>query len=670
MLCASTLLAKTAETHYFRARLSPANEVPAVDYAGSGACTAVVHIVRGDNGQIESGSVDFHMNLRAPEAVNYTGAHIHEGAAGTNGPVVINAAHTTTATPAGLTHFVRPAYVAADNQVAVTTLTGLLLNPAGYYFNVHTSVFPGGAVRGQMERAEVRTFGTIMSPLNEVPALPADSGRGTALTTLIFTRNEAGQVNGATVQLTSTVTFPEPLTITGFHIHDGAAGINGPVTINSSLPVAGSPITSANPTIVSVGADGFFDVDLSVASAASTVRGLLVNPAGYYMNVHTTTAPGGLVRGQLRTMDRLVYQVEPSPANEVPPITGLNASGTGLVIVSTLRNENGSVLAAMTTFDMNYRFPTDIVLTGMHLHTGRAGENGPVTVNSGLVRREVPGGQGNITLNSTFAAEGAALEAQDLLVRSPDALYFNLHTSDNPGGAIRAQVAGAIGTPVITSVVSANLVPTSTTLAPGGAFTIFGRNLSRVTGTLEGWQGVSVPDTLNGVAIGLGAGRARLLFVSPTQVNGLAPFDVVAGMNAVAIFNGASFSAPATVRVAAAAPAIFAGFVLDADTQLPYTDARPAAAGNTIAVFSTGLGATLPGFPSGNVTPNGIFLAAPATATIGGVAAEVVGSAAVPGSFGLYATAIRVPAGAGTGPRPLQLRMGDALSNMVMVPLR
>ena len=53
MICAGALLASTAETHYFRAKLSSANEVPVNDYTGTGACTAVVHIVRGDNGRLK-----------------------------------------------------------------------------------------------------------------------------------------------------------------------------------------------------------------------------------------------------------------------------------------------------------------------------------------------------------------------------------------------------------------------------------------------------------------------------------------------------------------------------------------------------------------------------------------------------------------------------------------
>jgi hypothetical protein len=68
-----------------------------------------------------------------------TAAHIHEGAAGTSGGVVVNFNAT----------FVNGAAsgsVTADQS----TLDAIVANPSGYYVNVHTSNFPDGAVRGQL----------------------------------------------------------------------------------------------------------------------------------------------------------------------------------------------------------------------------------------------------------------------------------------------------------------------------------------------------------------------------------------------------------------------------------------------------------------------------------------------------------------------------------------
>ena len=68
-----------------------------------------------------------------------TAAHIHMGAAGTNGPVIVPFTKTgpdTFAPPAGTT-------VTADQYAAY--LAGNL------YVNVHSAEFPGGAMRAQLK---------------------------------------------------------------------------------------------------------------------------------------------------------------------------------------------------------------------------------------------------------------------------------------------------------------------------------------------------------------------------------------------------------------------------------------------------------------------------------------------------------------------------------------
>jgi hypothetical protein len=66
--------------------------------------------------------------------------HIHVGEAGTNGPIVVN-------------FFTDPQGVVPSSgcvDVDRETAQNILRNPAGYYFNLHNAVFPGGAIRGQL----------------------------------------------------------------------------------------------------------------------------------------------------------------------------------------------------------------------------------------------------------------------------------------------------------------------------------------------------------------------------------------------------------------------------------------------------------------------------------------------------------------------------------------
>jgi hypothetical protein len=74
-----------------------------------------------------------------------TAAHIHEGAAGTNGPVVVTLAPPADGNAADcLTEGETGKF--AEGQ----TVAEILQNPQHYYVNVHNAEFPGGAVRGQL----------------------------------------------------------------------------------------------------------------------------------------------------------------------------------------------------------------------------------------------------------------------------------------------------------------------------------------------------------------------------------------------------------------------------------------------------------------------------------------------------------------------------------------
>ena len=70
-------------------------------------------------------------------------AHIHRGARGVNGPIVIPLRAPTAGSPGAAAGCVRaPSAVLSD----------ISAHPLRYYANVHTMAFPGGAVRGQLFR--------------------------------------------------------------------------------------------------------------------------------------------------------------------------------------------------------------------------------------------------------------------------------------------------------------------------------------------------------------------------------------------------------------------------------------------------------------------------------------------------------------------------------------
>jgi hypothetical protein len=69
-----------------------------------------------------------------------TGAHIHEGASGKEGPVKVQLEAPKAGSAKGCTK--------ADASV----IKAIMQDPAGYYVNVHNAAFPKGAVRGQLSK--------------------------------------------------------------------------------------------------------------------------------------------------------------------------------------------------------------------------------------------------------------------------------------------------------------------------------------------------------------------------------------------------------------------------------------------------------------------------------------------------------------------------------------
>ena len=141
----------------FSAQLSAANEVPPVTNAesgGRGTATITFNVPR-DTAGVPSGggSATFTVQLNGfPAGSIAQAAHIHPGATGVNGGVLVN----TTLSPAA------PVLLSDGtgnisitiNNLSQENATNIYNNPAGFYFNVHTPVNPGGAVRGQMVRVQ------------------------------------------------------------------------------------------------------------------------------------------------------------------------------------------------------------------------------------------------------------------------------------------------------------------------------------------------------------------------------------------------------------------------------------------------------------------------------------------------------------------------------------
>ena len=79
--------------------------------------------------------------LKTKDLTNITGSHIHAGVRGVTSEIVV-------------TIDAQRFNISGENCVKapISLVRAMTANPSSYYFNVHTTTFPGGAVRGQLAR--------------------------------------------------------------------------------------------------------------------------------------------------------------------------------------------------------------------------------------------------------------------------------------------------------------------------------------------------------------------------------------------------------------------------------------------------------------------------------------------------------------------------------------
>jgi len=181
-----------------------------------------------------------------------------------------------------------------------------------------------------------------------------------------------------------------------------------------------------------------------------------------------------------------------------------------------------------------------------------------------------------------------------------------------------------------------------------------------------------LPTTLAGATVRVNGRAAPLFFASPGQVNFQIPAGTAAGNATVTITCGASASAPVTIFLMAAAPAIFttnatgmgATAAVDALTgaPAPFNATRPNGEPNIIAIFGTGLGADATDV-DGNVN-------ASVQATIDGQPVTVLYAGRAPGFVGLNQFNVMFPVGITSGTHTLAIARSGVTSNLVTITIR
>lgn len=144
----------------FTAILLPSNEVPPVtnaDVSASGTMQMTMTVTRDAANNITGATYDFTVTVTGfPANTTLTGAHIHAAPAGANSGVVVGVPLTATeaALPTGQSTITKSGLSAQVAANAAPVAQNIFNNPAGNYFNVHTTLNGGGAIRGQLVKVE------------------------------------------------------------------------------------------------------------------------------------------------------------------------------------------------------------------------------------------------------------------------------------------------------------------------------------------------------------------------------------------------------------------------------------------------------------------------------------------------------------------------------------
>jgi CHRD domain len=236
--------------------LNAGQEVPSPTGAVSNAAGAFsATVTKSDTG----GTVSWQLSFTGLTG-NAIAAHIHTGAVGTPGPVVLALCGPCTSPASGTGTLPQAALDAVQAGTA--------------YVNVHTPTNAAGEIRGQL--ATTASISTTLMSRQEVPKPKGNVKRATGS----FTATVAKL--GPTATVAWRLGFSK---LTGraiaAHIHVGRVGKAGPVVVALCGPCRNGQRGTAN-------------LNAATLAALEAGRG--------YVNVHTTKNPGGEIRGQIRAV--------------------------------------------------------------------------------------------------------------------------------------------------------------------------------------------------------------------------------------------------------------------------------------------------------------------------------------------------------------------------------
>lgn len=297
----------------FAATLTASEQVPSNTSNAEAAGTVVVNPVsRQMLATVTAGGV-------TAVAVN-----IEEGARGVNGPIVV----ALTESAPGSGEWTARA-VLTDAQYGN-------LKAGNYYFNLRSTLFPNGEIRGQIEPPQATasfgqafTGGTGSNSALPISAFLASlKGANVAPPTTSAAQAAASMLADPSTRAVTIAIVTTGIQGSAAHIHAGGTDVNGPAIVALAETPAGGGIWTARAVLTDVQFNALLQGNLyvdveSAAFPGGEVRGQLLPQAG---NVSTPVPTGGISTGT----------PFPIATGTLPPITPTVPTGiTGTPIVPT-----------------------------------------------------------------------------------------------------------------------------------------------------------------------------------------------------------------------------------------------------------------------------------------------------------------------------------------------
>ncbi|MBX2858928.1 MAG: CHRD domain-containing protein [Cellvibrionaceae bacterium] len=400
--------------------MSGAQEVPATNTAFKG--TALL--------EIDESTFQMRASVDVSAVADVQNIHIHRGGAGVNGDVLVGLSRGNLGFGLeGGTWSLAPESITQGQIDAVKA--------GNWYFNVHTSRYASGEVRGQILTDNYTLLAFSLAGIQQVPGVEtAAKGYG------------YGWVNRDTSALQIRVITENIEDILAAHIHDGRVGENGGINI-ALESVSGEPgvwSTPANTTI-------------NAAALDTLLSG------GYYVNVHTSQNPTGEIRGQVVSEDFAVAAFKLSGAQEFPLVDSA-ASGNGYALIDKARNVMELTVLTEGVDDA----------TIAHIHGQNVGRNGGV-----LTALQ----QDDDDPSIWRLAPDTVLQPSVIDQLLAGGHYVNVHTPANASGEIRGQIITDNFVLATFDLSGSQEVPALQTVASGNAYALMDENTYGVQLTVD-----------------------------------------------------------------------------------------------------------------------------------------------------------------------------------------